>query len=272
MPHPAESAGYIWPPARKLDDVARTVAHEWGLTLGARYPWARYSFAAPAGDAVLKVSPPEDDEADHEADALAAWNGDGAVRLLRHDRARRAMLIERAVPGYDATQIPDDEAIAVAMEVGRRLWRPVESGPFRRAHDEVARWLANVAPTGHRYVAIAQRVFAGIEPREHVLVHGDYHHYNLLRHGARWVAIDPKPLLGEPEFDVVTLLWNPVGLVPTSPLIERRIRAFVDGGLDERRVRDWAAVRGVYLGLPLDPGEDEATARQLSVVRHVLGA
>jgi len=90
--------------------------------------------ALAAEHAVLKVSPPEDDEADHEADALAAWNGDGAVRLLRHDRARRAMLIERAVPGYDATQIPDDEALTVAMEVGRRLWRPVESGPFRRAH------------------------------------------------------------------------------------------------------------------------------------------
>lgn len=267
MPH---SAGWTWPPARDFDRVARAVASEWGLSLGDRYPGARHSFAAPADGAVLKISPPEDDEADHEADALAAWDGNGAVRLLRHDRARRALLIERAVPGYDASAMQDDEAIVVALDVGRRLWRSVDRGSFRLVHDEVRRWLADVAPTGHRHVPIAEQVFSRIEARELVLVHGDYHHHNLLRHGEGWVAIDPKPLLGEPEFDVVTLLWNPIGLVPTPANIDRRIRAFVDAGLDERRIREWAVVRGVYLGLPLDPGEDEATNGQLSVVRCLL--
>src|SRR5256886_5672770 len=61
-------------------------------------------------EAILKVVPVEDDEADHEADALALLAGDGAVRLLRHDRARRAMLIERARPGYDASGLSEYEA------------------------------------------------------------------------------------------------------------------------------------------------------------------
>ena len=43
------------------------------------------------------------------------------------------------------------------------------------------------------------------------LVHGDFHHHNLLRHGDRWLAIDPKPALGEPEYDVPPFLWNPIG-------------------------------------------------------------
>lgn len=151
MPHPA---GDIWPPALKLDDLARAIAEERGLRLGERYAWARYSFAAPAGDAVLKISPPEDDQADDEADALAFWEGNGAVCLLRHDRTRRALLIERAVPGYDASTLAEDAALAVALEVGRRLWRPIERGPFRRAHD-AGSWFAP-AFAGERVPLLAE--------------------------------------------------------------------------------------------------------------------
>jgi streptomycin 6-kinase len=263
--------GWVWPPARKLDAIAAGIAHEWGIELGPRFPMARYSFAGPAGDgAVLKVAPVEDDEADFEADGLAAWGGDGAVRLLRFDRVRRALLIERCVPGDDASTIDDRDAIAIALEVGRRLWRPVAGGPFRTAAAEVARWLADTGRDGHPFAAIAQELFAKMPRRDGVLVHGDYHHHNLLRHGDRWVAIDPKPLIAEPEFDVVTLLWNPVDVFPTRERTERRIAAFAAAGLDERRVREWAIIRGTYLALPLGPTEDEATAPQLAVARMLL--
>jgi streptomycin 6-kinase len=248
------------------------VAREWGIAVGPRFPGARYSFAAPAGDgAVLKIAPVEDDEADLEADALAAWDGDGAVRLLRHDRTRRALLIERCVPGDDASTIDDAAAINIAIAVGRRLWRPFVGGPFRTAAAEVARWLNAAARDGHPLVAIAREQFAAIGPRHDVLVHGDFHHHNLLRHGDRWLAIDPKPILAEPEFDVVTLLWNPIDVFPTRGRTERRIAAFAAAGLDERRVRAWAVIRGTYLGLPLRPDEDEATAPQLAVARMLSG-
>ena len=264
--------GWQWEAAKRLDRLAHEVALDWEIRLGPRYEWARYSFAAPAGDhAVLKLTPPEDDEADHEGDALAFWNGRGAVRLLKRDRARRALLIERCVPGHDASAIDDREAIRVALATGRELWRPITIGPFRRAGEEMARWLRALAEkSDHPYVTVATKLFASMTPRHEVLVHGDYHHHNLLRHSGRWLAIDPKPLIAEPEFDVVTLLWNPLHVVPTRELIERRISQLAAGGLDERRIRDWAVVRGTQLGLPLGPGEDEATARQLSVVRSLL--
>ena len=232
---------------------------------------ARYSFAGPAGNgAVLKIAPVEDDEADLEPDGLAAWGGDGAVRLLRHDRSRRALLIERCIPGDDASTVDDDVAIAVALEVGRRLWKPFTGGPFHTAATEVARWLDAASTSGHPYAAIARERFRAIGARHDVLVHGDYHHHNLLRHGDRWLAIDPKPLIAEPEFDVVTLLWNPIDAFPTRERTERRIAAFAAAGLDERRVRDWAVIRGTYLALPLGADEDEATAPQLAVVRMLL--
>jgi streptomycin 6-kinase len=268
MPHPPN---WIWPPARRLDAIAAEVAAEWKIALGPRFSGARYSFAAPANGAVLKIRPPEDDESDHEPDALRFWNGDGAVRLLREDPVRRAILIERAVPGYDAASLDREEAIQVAMDVGRRIWRRGAGSPFRTASAEVRRWLANVESTGHPFAPIAKETFERMRPADDVLVHGDYHHHNLLRDGDSWVAIDPKPLLSEPEFDVVTLLWNPIGHAPTRESTEARIRLLAREGLDEARIREWAIVRGTYLGLPLDPGESWSDVPQLQVVAALVG-
>ena len=116
------------PDIAALEGVAREVAAEWGVELGEPFALARYSFVAPAGEeAVLKVTPPEDDESDEEAEALELWDGDGAVRLLRRDPARRALLVERARPGDDIAALSEEEATQIAVSTGLRLWRPAAS-------------------------------------------------------------------------------------------------------------------------------------------------
>ena len=131
-----------------LARIAAEVAAEWGVELGPPFALCRYSYVAPAGaDAVLKVTPPEDGEADEEANALALWDGDGAVRLLRHDRERRALLIERARPGDDISHLPEEEATAIAVELGGRLWRPAAE-PFRWIGEHVPRRLDQAEPSG----------------------------------------------------------------------------------------------------------------------------
>ena len=254
----------------RLERIAAEIAAEWVLELGPRVTAARYSYVAPAGqDRVLKIVPAEDDESAHAADALALWNGDGAVRLLRHDRERHALLMERARPGHDASALEEREALRVAVEVGRRLWRTAEHGrPYQRIGERIPGWLDAAGP--HELVDVARGVYATLSPRVDVLMHGDLHHHNLLRHGEAWVAIDPKPILGEPEWDVVTLLWNPIGHLPTRESVEGRIAALAASGLDAQRIRAWAIVRGVYLGLPLAAGEAEATVPQLRVARALL--
>lgn len=246
-----------------LGATAAAVADEWGLELGAPFPFARWSFAAPAGDgAVLKVTAQSDDEALHEADALAFWDGDGAVRLLRRDPARRAFLIERAVPGDQATSVSDDEATAIAIDVGRRIWRPA-GVPFRPVEPHVRRWLDEAErhdAAGCELVPLARRLLGELRPRHDVLVHGDFHHHNLLRHGDRWVAIDPKAWLGEPEYDVPSFLWNPFDLEAgrgSMPLerTRRRLSAFEAGGLDPWRMRAWTVIRGAANGAEPDEVE-----------------
>jgi streptomycin 6-kinase len=234
------------PDLAPLAAIAREVAAEWGVDLGEPFPLARYSYVAPAGrDAVLKVTPPEDDESDEEADALALWGGDGAVRLLRRDRARRALLGERARPGDDLAELAEDEATRVAVATGLRLWRPAAE-PFRWIGDHVPRWLDNAE--GHGLVPLARELYASLDAGRATIVHGDFHHHNILRSARGPVAIDPKPMLGEPEYDIPSFLWNPIPYRMNLSVTERRLAAFVSAGLDEERMRMWAVIRGAYLG------------------------
>ncbi|MDH5332964.1 MAG: aminoglycoside phosphotransferase family protein [Thermoleophilia bacterium] len=237
------------PELAPLRQVAEDVAADWGLELGPPFPLSRFAYVAPAGhDTVLKVTSPDDDESDEEADALGLWAGEGAVRLLRRDVGHRALLLQRARPGTDLAALPDDEATAIAVDVGLRLWRPA-GAPFRRVGDHVPRWLANAERAGASpaLVRVASRLYAALEPGSSTLVHGDLHHHNLLDAGGRYLAIDPKPMLGEPEFDVPTYLWNPLSCRMRRDVTERRIAAFAAAGLDERRIRAWAVIRGAYL-------------------------
>jgi streptomycin 6-kinase len=256
--------------AARMERIAREVAAEWGLTIGPRIKAGRYSYVANAGtDAILKIVPSEADDADHIADALRFWDGDGAVRLLRHDPARRALLLERARPGTEAAEASEEEAIAAAVGVGTRIWRtPPTQHSFRSVHDWVRRWLP--PDDAHPLVPVARQVFEAMDPRIDTLIHADFHHHNLLRHGAGWIAIDPKPIVGEPEFDVPAFLWNPLGTSSSRARTEGRIRAFAAAGLDEEKIRGWAIVRGVCDGLPLRPDKTDETSKQLRVVRELL--
>ena len=245
------------PDVLRLEAVAAEAAAEWGVELGPPFALSRYSFVAPAnGDAVLKVTPPEDDESDEEADALALWAGAGAVRLLRHDRRRRAMLLERAVPGDDLSVLPEDEATALAVEAGLRLWKPAAE-PFRWVGDNVPRWLDNAERSGGagaELIPLARELYASLDAGRSTLVHGDFHHHNLLRSVRGYVAIDAKPMLGEPEYDVASFLWNPLPCRLRVELLASRLAAFAAAGLDEERMRIWTVIRGSYL----QPQEAEA--------------
>ncbi len=72
-----------------LPDLVADWAEQWDLALEAPVD-TPHSLVVPAGDVVLKLNAPGHAEAEHEADALARWDGRGAVRLLARDDTRRA--------------------------------------------------------------------------------------------------------------------------------------------------------------------------------------
>jgi streptomycin 6-kinase len=238
------------PDLTQLVPIAEALASEWGVELGTPFPMACWSYVAPAGeDAVLKVMLPDEVESLHDGDALAFWNGEGAVRLLRQDRERRALLMERIRPGTDISGLPEEEALAIALAVGTKLWRPA-GDPFRPVEDHVRGELDRAEREGGELVPLARELFAALAPigRE-TLVHGDFHHHNILDAGGRYVAIDSKAMLGQPEFDVPAFLWNPLDTDFTLERTLPRIAAFAAAGLDEARIRAWTVIRGVYQGV-----------------------
>jgi streptomycin 6-kinase len=226
--------------------TAAKIAVEWGLEMGESFALSNVSFVARVGESmVLKVAYEGDDESLHEGDALELWDGDGAVRLFR--RSGRALLEERALPGDDLSRLSEDEATAIAVDLAMRLWRPATT-PFRPVQSEVSRWLDQAEHEGSELVALARELFAEIGGGVDWIVHGDFHHHNILRAGDRFVAIDPKPYLADREYDVPSFLWNPIGnRMSDRAQTERRIAAFVDAGLDEFRIRAWTVIRGSYL-------------------------
>ena len=244
----------------RLRRIAEECAERWALRLGVALPGGNVALVLAAErrdgtQAVLKVSRP-DPESDPEGDALACWGGDGAVRVLEHDRGRRALLLERLDPGTTAWEIDDDDATRTAGGVLRRLGRePPPGHPFRPLADAAREWGENhpeVRPAVEELVA---------DPTPQVLLHQDLHGGNVLRHGGDWVAIDPKPLVGDPAFDVASLVRDRRP-IRDRRVVARRLDLLADElGHDRERMRLWSWVHAVAWGWP-----DEA--RLILSLRH----
>lgn len=203
--------------------------------------------------AVLKVTAAHE-EAEHEHLALQHWHGRGAVRLLRADPRRFALLLERLHP-RDLSELWDVEACELVGALYESLHVPAPP-QLRRLSALAGHWaeelqgLPRDAPLPRRLVeqaAALARGFAADAGSDGRLVHTDLHYANVLAADrAPWLAIDPKPLSGDPHYEVAPLLWNRwdelAGDVRRG--VRARFHAAVDaGGLDEHRARDWVVVR-----------------------------
>ena len=197
-------------------------------------------------EAVLKVNPQEP-ETEFEGEAFERWDGIGAARVYAHDRERRALLIERLRPGTQGWELTDEEATAVGAGVLEQLWVPAGE-PFVRLEDQAAYW-AEFLPRhwdslGRSFErslvdeAVGFLREAGPTQRESVLLHQDLHAGNFLLSGRGWLAIDAKPLVGEREFDVASLIRD--RRPTTRAAMERRLDYLVERlDLDRDRVRGW---------------------------------
>ena len=235
----------------RLRRFAEECAERWALRLGEPLPGGNIALvlAAERADgtaAVLKVSPPHP-ESDPEADALACWAGDGAVRVLERDRERRALLLERLVPGTTAWEVDEDEATRAVAGVLRRLAiEPPPGHPFRPLAAAAREWVdafPEVRPAVEELLA---------DPTPQVLLHQDLHGGNVLRRGDDWVAIDPKPLVGDPAFDVASLVRDRRP-IRDRRVVERRLSLLADElGHDRERMRLWSWVHAVAWGHPAE--------------------
>ncbi|MCW2834251.1 MAG: aminoglycoside resistance protein [Nocardioides sp.] len=245
----------------RLPRLAEGLVEEWQLSLDGAAMNGWVSLVLPvrtvAGrPAALKISFDGDEESEHEGLALQRWGGAGAVRLLRADPHRRALLLERLHP-EDLTDLWDVEACEVVGGLYGRIHVPALP-QLRTVTSYVARWtdalqqMPRNAPIPRRLVEQATalaRGFIADDASTGTLIHGDLHYENVLAGDDEpWLVIDPKPMNGDPHYEPAPLLWNRwdelAGDIRAG--VRRRFHAVVDSaGLDEERARDWVVVRMV---------------------------
>ncbi|MFH8746569.1 aminoglycoside phosphotransferase family protein [Streptomyces rimosus] len=272
-----------------LPATVRALQEEWDLRLGAPLHGGSCSWVAPVelpdgGEAVLKVTWPHR-EAAGEAVALRAWDGDGAVRLLRHDRERYALLVERCTPGeqLDDSPLPPAERLLLAAGLLRGLWSAPAppDGELERVADVCAEWADTVEermarlrpgydPGLVRLGARLLRELPATATRE-VVVHGDFNPGNVLSARRRpWLAIDPKPMVGDPGYDPWPLLEQidaPCEHPNPHSVLRDRFTLAADA-LDEEpaRLPAWAAARTVENALwCADHGDVPGGAEEMEV-------
>jgi streptomycin 6-kinase len=241
---------------RQLDRKAA----EWNVTLDEirETQTSRLGFGLRDGArVVLKISKQIGDES-HSGEVLKAYGGDGAVRVYESEPG--AVLLERIEPGEQLVNVvrrgEDDEATEILAEVIAKL-----------ANHEAPTGCSTVADWGRgfdRYlqsgdeqiaraeVEEARELYQGLasSQRKTMLLHGDLQHYNVLFDNERgWVAIDPKGVIGELEYELGALLRNPVelpGVFANPVTIQRRLEILTAAlHLDYSRALRWSYSQSV---------------------------
>ena len=242
-------------------------------------------------DVVLKVVKQPGDEW-HSGEVLAAFNGKGFVRVYEHTPG--AVLLQRLRPGNSLVDLSlhgrDEEATDILAGVIQQM-SSVESSlssvelPTSERESPNPRAPLQHCPTVHawakafeRYIATGDKqipmdlVMAGqrayldlcSSQQRPILLHGDLQHYNVLFDSDRgWLAIDPKGVFGEIEYEIGAALRNPLAqpelfLIPAT--IERRLGQFTSRlNLNYERTLVWgfaqavlSAIWGVEDGFTVD--------------------
>ncbi|MFI6324975.1 aminoglycoside phosphotransferase family protein [Nonomuraea sp. NPDC050556] len=289
-----DDSGPSWTAA--LPGVAQHFLDAWDLRVEGPSMHGIVSLVLPVrqadgSHAALKLQPATEENVT-EGPGLRQWDGDGIVRLLREDTLPlpghdgNALLLERLVGERSLESVPDTlEAMKILTSLLARLVvHPAPAGMRRLADiaqgmlDDVPHALEKAHPDDRRWLDIcagAVRELVG-EPGDRLL-HWDLHFDNVLAAEREpWLAIDPKPLAGDPGFDLLPALDNRWDDVVATGDVARAVRVrfdlMVDGlGLDRQRAVGWTLGRVLQNALwDIKDGEERLNEEQLAIADALL--
>lgn len=254
--------GQSW--LERLPGLLEEAAHRWNLAAGKPFLLS-YNYLCEAtqkdgSEAVLKIGV-ANRELTSEINTLRLYNGQGACRILESDAEKGMLLLERLQPGTMLTSLEDDDqATRIAAEVMQAIHRPA---PQQEGFLSLRGWFGELkklrlgfgggtGPFPEKSFTTAEGLIRELfaEERPQVLLHGDFHHFNILLSGRGWLAIDPKGVIGPAEYEVGPLLTNPYQIrLDESEAIrrtERRIAILSERlGFEPQRLRAWAICHSV---------------------------
>jgi len=213
---------------------------------------------------VLKVIKQPGDEW-YSGDVLAAFDGHGVAHVYEHEPG--AVLLERSKPGNSLVDLTlngrDVEATDILADVIQQMSihssskSPLELMQACGTVEDWGKGFGKYIATGdvqipRDLVEAGQRVFENLcaSERRPRLLHGDLQHYNVLFDSKRgWLAIDPKGVVGEIEYEIGAFVRNPIAqpeLFISRSTIERRLKQFTNRlDLDYERAVGWTFAQAV---------------------------
>ncbi|WP_238175973.1 aminoglycoside phosphotransferase family protein [Kribbella albertanoniae] len=205
-------------------------------------------------EAMLKLQP-WNDESEAEALALRTWSPDDVVAVLEDDPATCTLLLERLHP-ETLNAVPDHvEATRILSELMARLNQVPAPPEVRKLADIAAEMVEDAADLKldsseqrlvNRYADQVRELLP--EPGDRLL-HWDLHYGNVMASDRQpWLVIDPKPLAGDPAFELFQALHNRWDDLLATGNLDQAIRDRFDlmrdiTGIDRDRALAWTAAR-----------------------------
>jgi len=83
-----------------------------------------------------------------------------------------------------------------------------------------------------------------------VLMHGDFHHFNILSSERGWLIIDPKGVIGPAGYEVGPLMINPWNSFSDGSRLKVQIKRRIDIlhehlGFERERIREWSLAHAI---------------------------
>lgn len=256
----------------RVPEQAAEVAARWGLSLGDVMPPGASSVvvACARGDEplALKLSPDPVFLAE-QASVLRHFAPSGRVPAVLAE-ADGAVLMEAVRPGTPADELPTPPSPREWADLVAALHTvPTGGGPWQflrarceEAYTRIGRRLAEPAVAAHvseqTWTRALDRCRALLGTQPQVLLHGDLHLGNVLGGGEVLMAIDPRPCVGDPCFDVVDYALAGAG---REGVAERATAVAEAASLDPDRLHAWCRALAPMIAIAyLD---DEAARTEL---------
>lgn len=245
-----------------LPALIKEASLRWNLTDVQVVPNLSYNFVAYAKrenkKVILKIGVPHK-EIVSEMTTLRSFNGDGACQLLDCDEEKGFLLLEHLQPGTMLAELEDDdERTYIAIEVMKKIWRPVLGNQgFIKLEDWFAE-LKNIrsqfdggtGPFPKELLEQVESFLPDLFEDDHQLIHGDLHHFNILSSERGWLAIDPKGVIGPAGYEIGPFMLNPWNNSMDGGRFEvcakRRIDILSEGlGWEKRKIIQWSLAHAV---------------------------
>ena len=243
----------------QLPSIVKKIKNKWDLEIGEEFELSyNHVISATKNNgqkAVLKIYFPNDREFLNQLNTLNVFNGDGAIKVLDSDSENSALLLEQAIPGKTLSSLNDEEKeTLIFCNVVKKLWKkPPSDSNFDNISKDLKDfdwYFKNQEKCQDLDLVIvkkAQEKFMSLleSQKDLYLLHSDLHHENILESKRGWLAIDPKGVIGEREYEMTAFMRNPIKRAEdnllTKDILLKRLEIIVkELGLNRQRIINWS--------------------------------